>query len=532
MFFLIALIAVFHGTARCQDNVFELAKSDSRLADEYFAAGNYEKAIELYWTIYRKNNDAASTKLKIARSYYYLREYNKAAGVFDAIARGSSPMKANDVLLHAESQVSSGDVKKAIDIYRDYLRRNSGDEVVQQKAWRLANLQYLFEDSLHYFVRPLPFNTPAAELCAVPYRDGIVFLSNRKEVTLIEKVDQANSPLFKAYFAARPDSSADGLMGYKTSFFSKAVNSKLQVGPVAFFDNGRKLVFASYETGPVSGRTKRTLQLFFAAVQEGGWEITGSFPFNDGRYSITDPSITNDGTVLYFSSDMPGGKGGKDLYRSEFLEGKWMPPVNLGDVVNTRYDECFPFINKNTTLYFASNGHAGMGALDIFKIEQHQGKWLEILNVGYPVNSRADDFALVVDSTGVHGYFSSNRKATGLDDNLYEVNIDLQTYPIHISGFIGIKSHSWSDSTEIRPFPNAKLVVIDNQRDTQVFEGGSDENGNFSVVIPYYSKFKIRVIGPDRVEHVVSMEIPKQRKEYGRHEIVIVKDSFQPGKNN
>jgi hypothetical protein len=206
--------------------------------------------------------------------------------------------------------------------------------------------------------------------------------------------------------------------------------------------------------------------------------------------------------------------------------------VNLGDVVNTRYDECFPFIHRNSILYFASNGHGGLGALDIFKIEQHQGKWLEVLNVGYPVNSRADDFALVVDSSGVHGYFSSNRKAAGLDDNLYEVNIDLQTYPVQISGFIGIKSHSWSDSTEIRPFPNAKIVLIDNQRDTPVFEGGSDEHGNFSVVIPYYSKFKIRVIGPDHDEHIVSMEIPKRRKEYGRHEIVIVKDSFQPGKKN
>jgi tetratricopeptide (TPR) repeat protein len=530
MFFLSALMAAFPGTTICQDNVFALVKSDARLADEYYAAGNYQKAIELYWTLYRKNNDVANTKLRIARCYYYLREFNKAADVFESIDRGSVPMKASDVLLHAESQTSSGDVKKAIEIYRNYLRHNPNDDLVQQKVWRLSNLQYLFEDSLHYFVRPLSLNTNAAELCATPYGDGIVFLSNRKEVSLIGIVDQANSPLFKAYFATRADSSSEAVTKYTTRLFNKTINSKLQVGPMAFFDNGRKLVFASYEADLAGGFSRRTLQLFFAAEHEDSWQITGAFPFNNRRYSISDPSITNDGSVLYFSSDMPGGKGGKDLYRSEFVGGEWSTPVNLGDTVNTKYDECFPFIRGNSTLYFASNGHGGMGALDIFRIEQHQGNWLEVLNVGYPVNSKADDFALVVDSTGRHGYFSSNRKNAGLDDNLYEVDIDLQTYPIHISGFIGIKSHNWSDSTDIRPFPNAKLILIDNVRGTQVFEGGSDNHGNFSVVIPYYSKFKIKVIGQDNDEHVVSMEIPRQRKEYGRHEIVIVKDSFQDGK--
>jgi hypothetical protein len=232
--------------------------------------------------------------------------------------------------------------------------------------------------------------------------------------------------------------------------------------------------------------------------------------------------------VLYFSSDMQGGEGGKDIYRSYLIDGKWSKPENLGEQINTAYDEMFPFVHQKKMLYFSSNGHAGIGGLDIFKSEFTEKGFGEVLNVGYPINSHADEFGIIIDSLNSHGYFSSNRQHGGYDDDLYEVDVDLQTYPLEIAGWLGVKEHNWTDSTDIKTFAHAKFYLIDNLREIVVQEGSSDAEGNFTWIIPYFSKYRMRVIGPDQEEHSIIVDIPKQTQLHGKHEIVIIKDPFRP----
>jgi tetratricopeptide (TPR) repeat protein len=527
---LVALIFALSSPLSGQDNVFALVKTDIRLGDEYFARKNYARALELYWNVYKKNADASSVKLKIARCYYFLKEYQEAVSIFETLTRGTSPLSRIDQYCYAESQASTGNYKKALGAYREYLKRFPTDTIVAQKIWRLSNVQYLYEDSVHYVVRPLPVNTEASELCVVPYKDGIVFLSNRKEVNLVEKVDPSNAPLYKTYFAtALPDSTGSGKFG-NPKLFNKEVNSKLQAGPLAFFANGKKIVFVSSSDAPAS-QGNRTLSLYFAEEQNGIWKLAQPFPYNNNQYSLSDPAINNEGNVLYFSSDMPGGRGGKDIYRSEMVNGRWQKPENLGEVINTSCDEAFPFLHLNRTLYFASNGHPGLGGLDIFKTQLIGNQWDEVVNAGYPINSHADEFGISLDSMSAHGYFSSNRKKGGLNDDLYKVDIDLQTYPLRIDALVQVKDHNLSDSVALKPFSSARIILIDNQRDIIISESISDENGNVSIVIPYFSKYKIRVIGAENDEHILSLEIPKQRKVYSKHEIVIVKDLFRSPEN-
>jgi hypothetical protein len=194
--------------------------------------------------------------------------------------------------------------------------------------------------------------------------------------------------------------------------------------------------------------------------------------------------------------------------------------------VNTAQDEVFPYLHHNT-LYFSSNGHAGLGGLDLFKSEITADRFDEPQNIGYPLNTNYDDFGITIDSLNTHGYFSSNRSRGGYNDDVYEFDMDLQTYPLEINGVMKFKEQDLTDSSELRITPHARIYLIDNIRDVIVHESSSDADGNFSMAVPYFSKYKIRVVTQEGDENIVSLEIPKHRKEDSRHEIVIVKDLFK-----
>jgi hypothetical protein len=514
---------------RGQETMFAVLKPDLKLANEYFESKNYHQALNLFYDIAARDAQA-DIYLKIARCHYFLKQYPQTVSAYDRYIgiQGALPGKEN--YLHAEALAACGNYQQAVEFYKRHLLVVPGDQTTERKIWRLTNIQYLYEDSLHFAVRPVAFNTTYAELCPVMFRKGLMFMSNRKEVNMIEKIDGSiNASFYRVYYSSSLDDSS-GIVQFDKPFLSKGIKSRFHAGPLSFYQKGSRLVFASNANNS-SDKGTRALALYFAEEYQGTWRVTSSFPYNDPDHSITDPAISEDGTTLYFSSDMKGGYGGRDLYRSQFLNGKWTRPENLGDNINTAYDEVFPYLHQGKTLYFSSNGHAGMGALDIFKTAIGQQGFQEPQNAGYPLNSSADDFGIVIDSLQTRGYFSSNRKNGGFDDDIYEFDMDLQTYPVQISGHIRYKEHNWSDSSTLKIFPDAKLFLVDHDRNVQVYEGVSDGAGNFTIIIPYFSKYKIRVVGEDGEEHIVSLEIPKHKKHYSNYEIVIVRDAFKSKEN-
>lgn len=519
--------------AQGQETVFALLRGDLKNADEYFTTRNFNTALSLYTNVSKKNQVPPAVNLKIAQCYYFLKQYREAVKTYDTYLKTNASLPAKDIYYYAEAQCAMGEYDHAIEYYRRYLEQSPDDELITKKIWRLNNIRFLYEDSLHYAVRRLPLNSQYGELCAVPYRNSLVFMSNRKEIQIVEKIDAAlQAPFYRIYHAnVLPDTVNSGLPNYsKPSIFSKELNSRFHAGPVAFYQQGKKMVFAA--TGSDQGTNgNRTLQLYFAEEKQGTWKTTVSYPFNSANYSITDPTISENGTILIFSSDMPGGLGGKDLYRSEFIEGKWTRPVNLGELINTAYDEVFPYFHLYKTLYFSSDGQAGIGGLDIFKAEITPTGFDEVQHTGYPINTHYDEFGVFIDSLNTHGYFSSNRGMEGRNDDLYEFDMDLQTYPLTITGLIRYKEHNWSDSSELKAFSSARLSVIDNLRNVTVHETSADNAGNFSIVVPYFSKYRIKVVGTEHDEHVVSLEIPKHRRLHNIHEIVVVKDAFKSHDN-
>jgi hypothetical protein len=158
--------------------------------------------------------------------------------------------------------------------------------------------------------------------------------------------------------------------------------------------------------------TTNKLGIYSAELIDGKWTNIKPFTYNNPLYSYCTPALTPDGERIYFSSDMPGGNGGMDLYYCDRRNNDWDRPVNLGPVINTTKNESFPFACKYGRLYFASDGHKGFGGKDLFYTQEINGEWINPVHLDSAINSTADDFGIVVDSTFENGYFSTNRRKT------------------------------------------------------------------------------------------------------------------------
>lgn len=187
------------------------------------------------------------------------------------------------------------------------------------------------------------------------------------------------------------------------------LNTRWYEGPASVSADGKYIAFT--KTNAETDPTDPKYQLYFATKQiDGKWGNIESFRINDPSYSIAYPSLSADGKTLYFSSDMPGGYGGMDLYKSQKVaSGEWSAPTNLGKGINTQGDEVYPFIDANNNLYFSSNGLGGLGGFDIFKATQTEGIFGSLINMDTPTNSDKDDFGYIIAKDGKSGYFTSNR---------------------------------------------------------------------------------------------------------------------------
>ncbi len=515
-------------TGECQSTVFSVMQDRRKLADKNFQEGNYLDAIALYKDVLERHDGDPSVRLKLAQSYYRAKQYRDCARQYDTYLGDGGILSLPDQYLYAESQVVLKNYLLATDHYRQILKAEPDDDLVAGKIWRLDNMKYLYEDSAHYVVRPLNVNSTSGELCAVPHADGLVFTSNRRQVKAVQVINtRLNAPFYQLYHSLwKKDSTMQWrYLLTKPVEFAPGIRSKFNTGPLAFYRNGRNVVFiASSDKSEAGGNS--TLGVFFATKDNGTWEIVSGFPYNSTSYSINDVTINEEGTVMYFSSDMPGGLGLDDIYMSEWKDNRWSKPVNVGEPVNTSGHDVFPFLHRDGILYFSSDGQPGMGQLDIFKSQVSAHGYGEPQNVGYPLNSSYDDFGFYLDSAAAHGFFSSNRKAGGYDDDIYEFDMDLQKYPLTITGVIKFREYSWTAEMESRPWANVKIILSDAWQSRTVLETMTDKAGNFSIAVPYFSRYFIQVADESGNEYKVSLELDRRRRETGSHEIVVVKDIF------
>ncbi len=503
-----------------QGSVFELGVSLEKQADRFFEHGSYQEAISYYERCLTKNHEASRVRLKLARANFRMHRYEDAATWFLGCDRRS--LTNNDLFMFGDALTAARRYDEALSCFGEYLQKVPDDEWANRRIWRIRNLTYLLEDSLQYSVRRLSVNSPGNDFGAVPGDGEILFVSNHY-YSPVQSVDPASQSPFYKLFSSKRIIDGGGEFFNDREMLPRPLRSKFHNGPFCLYDSGRRMVFTA-SSKRQDGDMSRPLHLYFAKVSDGKWQITGEFPHNDSKSSAMDPFITSDGMALYFSSDRNGGFGGRDLYRSDFKNGTWQKPVNLGPVVNTPFDEGSPHVAENI-LYFSSNGHAGLGGVDIFKVDLSAGALEDVVNMGFPLNSSADDFGLYFSEPGYRGYFTTSRSDAG-DDDIYEFQMDQQTYPLLVHGVIKQRTNLPVSVDSLRILAGATLFLIDHSRNTVVEQTTSDESGGFRFTVPYFSFYKIRILQPDGTDAVVTLEIPRKKQEDWFHEIVIVNDAF------
>jgi hypothetical protein len=264
----------------------------------------------------------------------------------------------------------------------------------------------------NYIVKPMPFSSRIYnEFSPVFYKGGIVFCSDQSGNSLISYKNNQNR-LFKIFFVTKKGSSG----WTHPEILAKEITTAFNDGPATFNENGNIMYYSRNNSIENSMRnitdTTNKLGIYSAELIDGKWTNIKPFTYNNPLYSYCTPALTPDGERIYFSSDMPGGNGGMDLYYCDRRNNDWDRPVNLGPVINTTKNESFPFACKYGRLYFASDGHKGFGGKDLFYTQEINGEWINPVHLDSAINSTADDFGIVVDSTFENGYFSTNRRKT------------------------------------------------------------------------------------------------------------------------
>ncbi len=293
------------------------------------------------------------------------------------------------------------------------------------------------------------------------YQTGIVFVSTRANGEVDPKTNQ---PFFELFYA---DTDRNGIP-LKPEPFSLEINSNVHEGPVAFSKNGNNIFFTRNNTK--NGVTKADAQnrigmkVYSGVRGQYDWENITELSFNNDEYTVFHPTLSPDGTKLYFSSNMPGGFGGFDLYVSEKKGESWGKPMNLGANINTSKKEAFPFIHESGSLFFTSDGHKdNVGGLDMYMAKVGaDGEFLKAENLGDQFNSDKDDLGLILNTDGTRGYFTSDRTGGFGKDDIYffEIKEGLNGTSVPLDGLV----ISYDETTK-EPLADVSVKLLEGSPD-------------------------------------------------------------------
>ncbi|MEQ1746742.1 MAG: carboxypeptidase regulatory-like domain-containing protein [Saprospiraceae bacterium] len=347
------------------------------------------------------------------------------------------------------------------------------DAIAQQSAKSKSKDRFREKD----MVRPTlvrnaaEINGPGIDYSPVYHKDGIVFVSNSSEAGPNPTADRRNFDLYTALL------DANGEPMVRTPF-SEELNSTLNEGQATFSRDGRTVFFTrnnmrnGVQKADKDGRVR--MKIYQAHLGRYDWENVQELPFNNNSYSCMHPTLSVDGQKLYFTSDMPSGLGGFDLYvATRMTDGSWGTPTNLGPDVNTEKNELFPYITfGDKTLFFASNGHPGLGGLDIFSVNlENPGDG--IVNQNEPINSPNDDMGMILNEDYTQGFFTSDRPGGHGKADIYSFRQETSLSGIEKpqSGLVTIVV---TDGKTGQPIPKAEIRVLQSSDDGFVSAKSSD----------------------------------------------------------
>ena len=399
-------------------------KTNLKKADALFRSFSYSDASKAYEECLQNIKDPSAQTLKnAADSYYFISDSRNALKWY----RKLYEVQGNNLtdiyyLRYIQSMKAVMDYDEADKMTKEYLDKKGDKAEINRYVAQKKYMDSVAKAKPLYTIKNLDINTSKSDFGATFFKDNVVFTSARDTTKFSEKLyTWNNQPFLNLYIAER--NPADGSLFNETVFLPNIMTRYHEA--TASFDSQGKTIY--YSTNIVKKNKLvvdearvNNFQIVKGSIVNNKLENPEKVFFDSDDYSVGHPSLSEDGKLLFFASDMPGGQGETDLYMVKIAEdGTMSSPQNLGPNINTIGNEVFPFF-QNGVLYFSSDGHYGWGDLDVYESKlQADGTFSTPKNLGAPINSNKDDFSFIIDTTDAYGYFSSNREGGKGDDDIY-----------------------------------------------------------------------------------------------------------------
>lgn len=509
---------------------------NTKKADKQFSRYEFVKAAESYNKLVEKGKADDYVYGQLAECYYNIfntveaeKWYAKALETSsepEMIYKYSQMLKANGKYEESNAQMQKFSSMRPSD---------------HRAAAYKANPNYLpkiLDQAKKFNIQDAGFNTAQSEFGGT-YNDGKLYITSGRNDNR-KNYGWNDQPFLDIYTLTKND---DGSYTNATLMNDK-INTKYHEGVVAFTPDGNTMYFSResyfervFEKDSISKTRYSQLYLFKATKLGDDWDTVESLAVNSQNYSVKNPTVSTDGKTIYFASNMPGGYGNFDIYKAAInADGTLGTPENLGQKVNTEGQEMFPFISSDNTLYFSSNGHLGLGGLDVFYTKEIDGKLARVRNVGVPINSNADDFAFSIDNEAEEGFVSSNRDGGQGSDDIYafkklqpicDVQIiatvldDKTRQPLNGASVALYDAEGNKLSTKTTNAEGVAEFIIECEKDTEL-----------EVVMEDYESKKVAVKGSNEEEVAVTISLDPIEKIITPEKIVLNPIYFDFDKSN
>ena len=489
-------------------------KDAEKVADKKYEQYAYIDAIKTYERIAKKGYKSEEMFKKLGNSYYFNAELELAGKWYDELFSMTQDVEPEYFYRYSHTLKVTGHYAKADEMLLKFSEKSGADS--RAKLFN-TNRNYLSEikaNSGRYKIEDAGINTKYSEYGGAYYGNKLIFTSARDTGFLFQRKHKWSNQYFTKLYAT--EMVTDTTLGTPVKFANKIRIPFHEATPI-FTKDGQTMYFTqnNYLKGKKGENAKKItfFKIYKAKLIDKEWSNVEELPFDSDNYSVGHPALSPDEKTLYFASDMPGTKGQSDIFKCIIDEdGNYGIPENLGSKINTEGRESFPFISEENELYFASDGHPGLGGLDIFVVEiAKDGSYKKIKNIGEPANSSDDDFGFLINSETRRGFLTSNREGGKGSDDIYQF---LETKSLRCNQELyGIVTDLESGNI----LSNAKVSLFD-AKFKLLTTYLSDINGHYNFEVDCENDYYIRA---EKVEYTTIEKRINILNETGKTEIPI-----------
>ncbi|QSS97529.1 OmpA family protein [Psychroflexus sp. ALD_RP9] len=467
-------------------------KSKLEEANKMFDSYAFIDAQKIYLEVANAGFESENLFKKLGDSYYFNNDLENAEKWYSKLFNLNKEQDKSYLFRYAQSLKSQQKYAIADSLilkYESLYFDDSTSTKVEPNYLELIEMQ-----SGKFSLDTININSELSDFAPKVINDTLlIFASNRKQASSVQRIHEWNNePYLDLYKVSLNDSLKPS--GNVTRL-PDVLNSKFHESSAVITKDGKTIYFTRNNfTKNKFGKSAKGynyLKLYKSTLkQDGVWSDPVELPFNSDEYSVAHPCLNPEENKLYFASDMPGTKGMSDIFYVDIdSDGSYSKPINLGDKINTEFKENFPYVDEDNLLYFSSNGHIGLGGLDVFvSVIKKDGTYGDVFNVGRPVNSPKDDFSLYLNTKTKQGLFASNRDGGVGGDDIYILN---QTDKLitnctqYLSGYISTtNSEEGINEVKVELFDeNLKLI------ETTL----TDSQGNYKFDVDCDKRYVVRV---------------------------------------